>query len=56
MGVIRSVRVLLSIRIGDGLVKRTPHGNVIGEVSGKAPIEVGGPSLQMRSEPTVLKG
>ena len=56
VGESRSIRVLLSIGIGDGLVKRTPHCDVIGKVSGKPPIEVGGPSLQVGSEPAVLKG
>ena len=56
MGELRGVGILLGIGVGDGLVERAAHGNVVGQIGGQSPIEVGGPGLQMCGEATVLHG
>ena len=52
---LRSIGVLLSIRVGDGLVQGTPHGDLIGQIGMKSAIEVDRSGLEMGSEPSILQ-
>lgn len=36
-----SVGILLSVGVGDGLIQRTAHRHMVGEIGGEAPIEIG---------------
>ena len=54
MSEVRSIRILLSVRVGDGLIECGPHGDVVREVGGQATVEIGGACLKMGSESSVL--
>lgn len=48
------VKLVVLPRVGNGLTKRTSHGDVVGEVRCKATIKVGILCLQVCSQTTVL--
>ncbi len=50
----RSVRILLCVCIGDGLVERAPHSHMIRQIGGQPPVEVGRARLQVGREASVL--
>jgi hypothetical protein len=51
---LRSVGVLLSIRVVDHLIHGTSHGDLVGQVSSKTSIEVDRAGLQVSSESSIL--
>jgi len=55
MGELWSIRVLLSIGIGDGLVQSASHGDVVGEICRQSAVEVCRSGLKMGSESSVLE-
>lgn len=55
MGELWSIRVLLRIGVGDGLVERASHRDVVGEICGQSSIEVRGSGLKMGGESSVLE-
>lgn len=55
VGELWSVRVLLSIGIGDGLIQGAPHGDVVRQVRGQSAVEVCRPGLEMGGESSVLE-
>ncbi len=51
---LRSIRVLLSIGISDGLVESSPHSYVVREICRQSSVEIGGTSLEMGCETSIL--
>ena len=55
VGELWSIRVLLSVRVCNGLVQSASHCDVVGEICGQPAVEVGRPRLEMGGEPSVLQ-
>ena len=55
MGELRRVRVLLCVGVGDGLVKSTPHGYMVGEVGCQPAVKVCRAGLEVGSQSSVLE-
>lgn len=53
---LRSIGVLLSVRVGDGVIHGASHGDLVGQVGVESPVEVDGSGLKMGSEPAILHG
>ena len=54
VGELRSVGILLGVRVSDGLIECTPHGYMVRQVGRQPPVEIGGAGLQVRRQPSVL--
>ena len=55
VGELGSIGVLLSIRVGDGLIECTSHRHVVGEIGGETAIEVRRAGLEVGRQSSVLK-
>ena len=56
MSELRSVRILLCVGIGDGLIKRTPHGDMVGKIGRQSSVKVCRTCLEVRRESPILHG
>lgn len=56
MGELRSIRVLLGVRVSDGLVQGSPHSYVIRKICRQASVEIGRARLEMGCESPILHG
>lgn len=54
MGKLWCIWVLLCVRIGDCLVKRSPHSYMIREIGGKTPVKICRTGLKMCCESPIL--